>query len=478
MVDVADDGEPAAEPLVLHRAAGGARRAGAAAGDRRALPPHLRTGRRPAGGSPPCTSSSTSWETSGTTCSSTWHHEALPLLRPGTASPRPSGPSTSTPTSRSGCTSRRWARPRPRSCRRRATSRAGWCGRFATGSGPTCRARCARSSARRSSTTEVSTLRPGRHRPPTFTMTPGTMADKTQIDGSHRARPRGRRHGRDVRPRRPGQDLRRRADRRALHRAPGPRDAGEGGRLHAGRARGLSRPGRRTVRCSRRAGPFTHRSQLPLDGGPASTHCVGRQPSVARQGRAPGPDRWVRGRETEGGCRGAARGPTPSCGRPSGASAPPWRRRRGGTDGGGRRGLRRRSGGHSRPGRRRTPFHVEQHGIDFIPDERAVGRARGHLRHVGRRQRADRVLHLRRHPDDLRVHLRPGRSRSSSSATCPIFLLGLCSLQGPNAGTTVFAINRARSGPTARGPSPSSTGSPRSASRSRASSSSSAPAWC
>ena len=47
-------------------------------------------------------------------------------------------------------------------------------------------------------------------------------------------------------------------------------------------------------------------------------------------------------------------------------------------------------------------------------------------------------------------------------------LLGLCSLQGPDAGTSVFAINRAPSGPTGRGPSPSSTGSPRSASRSRA----------
>ena len=65
-------------------------------------------------------------------------------------------------------------------------------------------------------TTEVSTYDPATTTT-TFTMTPGTMADKTQIDGAHRPGPTGRPHAREVLARRPGQDLRRRADRRALH---------------------------------------------------------------------------------------------------------------------------------------------------------------------------------------------------------------------------------------------------------------------
>ena len=65
---------------------------------------------------------------------------------------------------------------------------------------------------------------------------------------------------------------------------------------------------------------------------------------------------------------------------------------------------------------------------------------------MGRRQRPGRVLHLRRHPHDVRAHVRPGRLLIVLG-NLSYLLLGLCSLQGPNAGTTVFAINRAAFGP-------------------------------
>ena len=65
---------------------------------------------------------------------------------------------------------------------------------------------------------------------------------------------------------------------------------------------------------------------------------------------------------------------------------------------------------------------------------------------MGRSQRPGRVLHLRRHPDDVRVHLRPG-ALVIIIGNLSFLLLGLCSLQGPDAGTSVFAINRAAFGP-------------------------------
>ena len=65
-------------------------------------------------------------------------------------------------------------------------------------------------------TTEVSTFDPATSTT-TFTMTPGTMADKTQIEGAIALASDGDEHGRDVLARGPGEDLRRRADRRALH---------------------------------------------------------------------------------------------------------------------------------------------------------------------------------------------------------------------------------------------------------------------
>ena len=133
-------------------------------------------------------------------------------------------------------------------------------------------------------TTEVSTYDPATTTT-TFTMTPGTMADKTQIDGRIALAREGDGATRDLLPRRPGQDLRGRADRRALHRAPGPRHAGEGGRLHAGRARGLNRPGAgRLVAVSPTRAVHATVHSCPLTGGPAITHCVGRHTF----GRSPG----------------------------------------------------------------------------------------------------------------------------------------------------------------------------------------------
>ena len=122
------------------------------------------------------------------------------------------------------------------------------------------------------------------------------------------------------------------------------------------------------------------------------------------------------------------------------------RARRGDDEGGTRGGDRRGARDHSRPrGRRGVPRRAARDRLH--PRERALGHPEGHLRHVGRRQRADRVLHLRRHPDDLRAHVRPGRSSSSSSATCPTSCSGSARCRGPNTGTTVFAINRAPFGP-------------------------------
>ena len=54
-------------------------------------------------------------------------------------------------------------------------------------------------------------------------------------------------------------------------------------------------------------------------------------------------------------------------------------------------------------------FHVEQHGIDYIPDVGALGDAARDRGPVGRRERQRRVPRLRRDPDDLRVQLRRGR---------------------------------------------------------------------
>ena len=90
-------------------------------------------------------------------------------------------------------------------------------------------------------TTEVSTYDPATTTT-TFTMTPGTMADKTQIEGVIALARQGdstlETFSLDARVKIFGAG----PDRRALHRAPGPRHAEQGRRLHAGRARGLSSP--------------------------------------------------------------------------------------------------------------------------------------------------------------------------------------------------------------------------------------------
>ena len=114
------------------------------------------------------------------------------------------------------------------------------------------------------------------------------------------------------------------------------------------------------------------------------------------------------------------------------------------------------------------PFNVEQHGIDYIPDQRALGHAQGHLRHVGRRQRPGRVLHLRRHPDDVRLHLRPGALHHRPRQPVLLAARAVLACRDPTPARRSSPSTGRPSGPTARGRSRSSTGSPRSASRSRA----------
>ena len=54
-------------------------------------------------------------------------------------------------------------------------------------------------------------------------------------------------------------------------------------------------------------------------------------------------------------------------------------------------------------------FHVEQHGIDFIPESERWATPRDIFGMWAGRERPDRVLHLRRHPHDVRADVRPGR---------------------------------------------------------------------
>ena len=179
-----------------------------------------------------------------------------------------------------------------------------------------------------------------------------------------------------------------------------------------------------------------------LTGGPPAHMVWADTPSVARQGGAPDLTGGVRGRKTEGGCRGQP-GRRPVLRSPSGAPAPPRRRRRGRY----RRVAIAEDLAVIHEPEVKDAFHVEQHGIDYIPESERWATPEGHLRHVGGRQRADRVLHLRRHPDDLRADVRPGglrhRPRQPVLSSCS----GCARCRGPNAGTTVFAINRAPFGP-------------------------------
>ena len=138
-----------------------------------------------------------------------------------------------------------------------------------------------------------------------------------------------------------------------------------------------------------------------LDPGGRQPPMCGRTPSVARQGGAPNLTErgtWMRGRGWLPG------GSLPSRGRLVGASTTP---RRGERQGRFRGGDRRGCSDHSRPERRR-PVHGRAARDRLHPRERTLGPPEGHRRDVGRRQRADRVLHLRRHPDDVRSDLRSG----------------------------------------------------------------------
>ena len=81
--------------------------------------------------------------------------------------------------------------------------------------------------------------------------------------------------------------------------------------------------------------------------------------------------------------------------------------------------------------------------------ERALGQAQGSLRHVGRGQRPDRVLHLRRHLDDVRVHVLSGPGRSSSSATCPSSCWACAPCRGPMPAPPCSPSTGPATGPTA-----------------------------
>src|ERR1700693_2062515 len=91
-------------------------------------------------------------------------------------------------------------------------------------------------------------------------------------------------------------------------------------------------------------------------------------------------------------------------------------------------------------------FHVEQHGIDFIPESErwATPRDIGAM-WAGASVQVEYFIYGA-------ILMTFGLTFAQVVIVIVLgnlsyFLLGLCSLQGPNAGTTVFAINRASFGP-------------------------------
>ena len=91
-------------------------------------------------------------------------------------------------------------------------------------------------------------------------------------------------------------------------------------------------------------------------------------------------------------------------------------------------------------------FHVEQHGIDFIPESERWAKARdvGGM-WAGASVQIEYFIYGA-------ILMTFGLTFAQVVIVIVLgnlsyFLLGLCSLQGPNAGTTVFAINRAPFGP-------------------------------
>jgi nucleobase:cation symporter-1, NCS1 family len=94
----------------------------------------------------------------------------------------------------------------------------------------------------------------------------------------------------------------------------------------------------------------------------------------------------------------------------------------------------------------KEPFHVEQHGIDFIPESERWAKPRDVAgMWAGASVQIEYFIYGA-------ILMTFGLTFAQVVVIIVLgnlsyFLLGLCSLQGPNAGTTVFAINRAPFGP-------------------------------
>ena len=201
-------------------------------------------------------------------------------------------------------------------------------------------------------TTEVSTYDPATTTT-TFTMTPGTMADKTQIDGAHR----------------PERD-RAAARSRGSRSTPGSRSSAPGPSWSASSSvRPATSRTKRSPSCGPSSGtePTNDWQAVPtgchLTWGPPAHIVWADRPSVAAREahRTRQVGAWTRDRRRlPGGSKGVAH----ASGRPPGRP-----RLRGGDN---KEvltvAIRRGPCGHSRPGHRGQPFHVEQHGIDFIPE--------------------------------------------------------------------------------------------------------------
>src|SRR5581483_259129 len=168
----------------------------------------------------------------------------------------------------------------------------------------------------------------------------------------------------------------------------------------------------------------------------------GRQPSVAVPGIAPNRvrrRRWGAGpKEAAGGARGS----------PCRLALPPRRPRRGrrGDDKGGTPVAIAEDIAVIHDPQSEEAFHVEQHGVDFIPESERWATPR-HIfgMWAGASVQVEYFIYGC-------ILMSFGFSFGQALSLIIVgnlsfFLLGLCSLQGPQTGTTVFAINRAAYGP-------------------------------
>ena len=318
MVDVADDGATASSPVVLHRAAGRARRARPAARHRRPLPAHLRAGGRAVAGGDDAHHHRPRRATWGTTCSSTWRHEAVarlrlglhargvlgPLLRPRVRGPAPPrGPGLDL--GRGGVPG---GRPHQR-----------------PGADP-----ALRPAAPHARTGAQDLRRGGRHHRGEH-LRPGDVDDDLHHDpghhgrqdahrGRHRPQPRERQHGGDVLARRPGQDLRRRARSWSASSSTRParcRRRRSGSCAASSRAEARPASGDRRRTCGPRRPRTVH--EKPLDRGARQHTSCGRHTFGRSPGRRTEPERAecvdARPRAAAGGSRAAASPRSPS-GRP------------------------------------------------------------------------------------------------------------------------------------------------------------------